>query len=129
MAGANCKLENDKGTWFVTTPGSTTVHRAYGDLKVNCDKDGHAPGEASAKSETKALAFGNIVFGGVIGVGVDAATGAAYDYPELITVDLAPVAIPKAEPTPSIVVRPVAERTNAAASMAPSASAALPKAE
>lgn len=97
VAGASCKLENDKGTWFVTTPGSTTVHRAYGDLKVNCDKDGHGPGVASAKSTTKALAVGNIVFGGVIGVGVDAATGAAYDYPELITVVLAPAAGPRAE--------------------------------
>jgi hypothetical protein len=32
------------------------------------------------------MAFGNILFGGVIGVGVDVATGAAYDYPALITV-------------------------------------------
>jgi hypothetical protein len=28
---------------------------------------------------------GNIIFGGVIGGGVDVATGAAYDYPALIT--------------------------------------------
>ncbi|MDN8617616.1 hypothetical protein [Variovorax ginsengisoli] len=101
VAGASCKLENDKGVWFVTTPGSTTVHRAYGDLKVNCDKDGHEPGVASAKSTTKALAAGNILFGGVIGAGVDVATGAAYDYPELITVVLASVA--KAEaPAPAV---------------------------
>ena len=71
---------------------STTVHRAYGDLKVNCDKDGHEPGVASAKSTTKALAAGNILFGGVIGAGVDVATRGAYDYPELITVVLASVA-------------------------------------
>jgi len=31
------------------------------------------------------MAAGNIVFGGLIGVGVDIATGAAYDYPALIT--------------------------------------------
>jgi hypothetical protein len=40
----------------------------------------------SVKSSTKAMAFGNILFGGVIGAGVDVATGAAYDYPTLITV-------------------------------------------
>jgi hypothetical protein len=34
------------------------------------------------------MAFGNILFGGIIGVGVDTATGAAYDYPTLITVQL-----------------------------------------
>lgn len=41
---------------------------------------------ASVKSSTKAMAFGNIIFGGVIGAGVDVATGAAYDYPTMITV-------------------------------------------
>jgi hypothetical protein len=34
VAGVNCKLENPKGTWFVTTPGSVTIHRAYDDLSV-----------------------------------------------------------------------------------------------
>ena len=37
-------------------------------------------------SSTKAMAFGNILFGGPIGAGVDMASGAAYDYPNLITV-------------------------------------------
>lgn len=88
MAGANCKLENPKGTWFITTPGSVTIHRAYDDLSIYCTKTGEQPGLARAKSSTKGMAFGNILFGGVIGAGVDAATGAAYDYPTLITVQL-----------------------------------------
>lgn len=86
VAGANCKLSNGKGTWFVTTPGSTTVQRSYEDLAVHCTKDPHEPGIASVKSSTKPMAFGNIIFGGVIGAAVDAGTGAAYDYPSLITV-------------------------------------------
>jgi hypothetical protein len=32
------------------------------------------------------MAFGNILFGGFIGAGVDMSTGAAYDYPDLIHV-------------------------------------------
>lgn len=32
------------------------------------------------------MAFGNLLFGGVIGAGVDIGTGAAYDYPNLISV-------------------------------------------
>jgi hypothetical protein len=86
VMGANCKLVNDKGTWFVTSPGSVTVHRSYDDLLVNCDKDGQEPGAASVKSSTKGMAFGNILLGGVIGAGVDVASGAAYDYPTLFTV-------------------------------------------
>lgn len=86
VASANCKLTNDKGTWFVTSPGSVSVRRSYSDLLVNCEKADQEPGVASVKSSTKAMAFGNIIFGGVIGAGVDIASGAAYDYPTLITV-------------------------------------------
>jgi hypothetical protein len=86
VSGANCKLTNNKGTWFVTSPGSTTVQRSYEDLAVRCEKEAMEPGLASAKSSTKAMAFGNIIFGGVIGAGVDISTGAAYDYPSLISV-------------------------------------------
>lgn len=86
VASANCKLTNNKGTWFVTSPGSVVVSRSFEDLLINCEKENQAPGVASVKSSTKAMAFGNILFGGVIGAGVDVATGAAYDYPTMITV-------------------------------------------
>jgi hypothetical protein len=86
VAGANCKLTNNKGTWYVTTPGSTTVQRSFEDLAVQCTKDAYEPGLASVKSSTKPMAFGNIIFGGIIGAAVDVGTGAAYDYPSLITV-------------------------------------------
>jgi hypothetical protein len=88
LAGASCKLENDKGVWFIKTPGSVTVHRAYGELSVKCEKNGVDPGIATVKSSTKGMAFGNILFGGLIGAGVDMSTGAAYDYPALITVSM-----------------------------------------
>lgn len=88
VSGANCKLSNNKGTWFVTTPGSTTVNRSYEDLAVRCDRANMEPGLASIKSSTKGMAFGNILFGGIIGAGVDISTGAAYDYPALISVSM-----------------------------------------
>lgn len=88
VAGANCKLSNNKGTWYVTSPGSTVVRRSYEDLSVRCEKEGLDPGIVSVKSATKAMAFGNVIFGGVIGAGVDMANGSAYDYPQLITVEM-----------------------------------------
>lgn len=96
VTDANCKLSNDKGVWFLKTPGSTTVRRSYENLAVACEKPGLDAGLTSAKSSTKAMAFGNILFGGIIGVGVDTATGAAYDYPDLITVEMSasPLAVP-----------------------------------
>lgn len=86
VMSANCKLSNNKGTWFVTSPGSVSVRRSFEDMLINCEKENQEPGLASVKSSTKAMAFGNIIFGGVIGAGVDIASGAAYDYPTMITV-------------------------------------------
>lgn len=88
VSGATCKLVNNKGTWFVTTPGSVTVHRSFDALRVFCEKEGFEPSDNTAKSSTKAMAFGNILIGGLIGVGVDVATGAAYDYPDLISFEM-----------------------------------------
>lgn len=88
VADASCKLSNDKGVWYLKTPGSTTVRRSYEDLAVLCEKPGLEPGLTNAKSSTKAMAFGNILFGGVIGIGVDTISGAAYDYPDVIMVDM-----------------------------------------
>lgn len=86
VGGATCKLENEKGVYYVTTPGTVTVHRAYGDMNVKCEKAGFTPAMAKFKSSTKGMMAGNILFGGVIGAGVDAASGAAYDYPTLLQV-------------------------------------------
>jgi hypothetical protein len=88
VAGAQCALTNNKGTWFVTTPGTVTVHRSYDAMNVKCTDAGYTPVILSSTSSTKGMAFGNLLFGGLIGAGVDMSTGAAYDYPKLITVPL-----------------------------------------
>ena len=88
VQGASCKLTNDKGTWYVTTPGSVVVNRAYGDLTVICNKD-NLTGILPVKSTTKGMAFGNILAGGIIGGAIDCGTGSAYDYPTHIEVPLA----------------------------------------
>ncbi len=66
------------------------VHRSYEPLVVSCSFEDIASGMVTVQSSTKAMAFGNIIFGGVIGAGVDIGTGAAYDYPDNIKVVMAP---------------------------------------
>lgn len=88
VAGASCKIDNNKGTWYVQTPGTVTVHRSYDPLNVRCEKDGFGPGIATTESSTKGMAYGNILVGGLIGAAVDMGTGAAYDYPSLISVEM-----------------------------------------
>ncbi len=135
VLGANCKLTNNKGTWFVTSPGSVSVRRSYDDMIVNCEKEGQEPGVANVKSSTKAMAFGNIIFGGIIGAGVDVASGAAYDYPTLFTVtmgekttvDAPPVDKPADTPAKPDTAPPQAEAT--ATTAAATNATAAPQAE
>jgi len=127
VSGANCRLTNNKGTWFVTSPGSTTVQRSYEDLAVRCEKEAMEPGLASVKSSTKAMAFGNIIFGGVIGAGVDISTGAAYDYPSLISVIMGrttAMGSPAASPTAAAPAAAPATAPGAVSSAPPAAATA-----
>jgi hypothetical protein len=86
---ARCEAANDKGRFVVnSTPGTVSLSRSYADLVVTCTREGSEPVTVSVKSVTKPMAFGNILFGGVIGAGVDIASGAAYDYPQQVIVPL-----------------------------------------
>jgi hypothetical protein len=85
---AKCSLLNDKGTWYVTTPGSVMIQKSYGDMTVSCKKKGVRNGIASVKSGANGGVVGNILAGGLIGYAVDASNGAGFDYPTNITVEM-----------------------------------------
>jgi hypothetical protein len=88
---AKCEMSNDEGTWFVTTPGSTIVHRSNKDLLVTCKKVGLDVGTANVVSRTKGNMYGNILLGGGIGALIDHNNGSAYEYPSLIKIFLGKV--------------------------------------
>ncbi len=119
VVGAKCTLNSNKGTWYVTTPGSVTVQRSYNDLMVTCKKDGMEDGTGAVKSSTKAMAFGNIIFGGFIGAAVDTSTGAAYDYPDLITIVMGKNSALGGSAAPTAAVSSAASPAGAAVAAAP----------
>lgn len=87
--GAKCQLTNKHGSWIVPkTPGVTNVHRDFDDLDITCNKPGYQSAHKTVKSHTKALVFGNLIAGGVVGGGIDVVSGAAYNYPEQIIVPM-----------------------------------------
>ncbi len=86
LDGARCDMSNDEGTWFVITPGSTTVRKSNKDLQVVCRRTGVDVGTASVVSRTKGNMWGNIILGGGIGAVIDHNNGAAYEYPGLIKI-------------------------------------------
>ena len=129
VMGANCRLTNSKGTWFVTTPGSVTIHRATASpLAINCNKEGQQQlGVASIKPKSKGMTWGNLLFGGVIGVITDGVTGAAGYYPSPITVIME--AITTAAAATSALQTPGVTATNTSPATEPPApqSAPLPQ--
>ena len=86
VEGAKCDMTNDEGTWFLTTPGSTMVHRSNKDLQVICKKTGVDVGSANVVSRTKGNMFGNLILGGGVGAIIDHNNGSAYEYPALIKI-------------------------------------------
>src|SRR5258706_3196851 len=72
--GANCQLTSAQGNWSVMTPGTVTVQRSKENVTIRCTKAGWQEGFSSIPSNFEGWTVGNIIFGGVIGVGVDAAT-------------------------------------------------------
>lgn len=81
VTGAECKLVSSEGTWYVTTPGSVTVHKTKNDIEATCTKAGYQEAKATFPSHFNGATAGNLILGGVIGLGVDAASGANYQYP------------------------------------------------
>jgi len=86
VTGAMCTLSNSKGSYYVnSTPGSVMVRNACDQLTVTCKKDGYVPansGAGSIQDKSKGMAWGNVIFGGIIGIAVDRQTGAGCTYPQ-----------------------------------------------
>jgi hypothetical protein len=92
---AKCELTNNKGAWYVTTPGSATISRSNYALKVVCKKPGVDVGTTSVESAVKGNMLGNVILGGGIGMIVDHSNGSAYEYPSIIEVYMGRDALPK----------------------------------
>ncbi len=85
VSGATCTLSNDKGMWYVSTPGTAYVQKSTSDMAVTCMKD-DAKGTQTFSSSSNTGVWGNILLGGPIGLAVDAGTGAGFDYPNAFNV-------------------------------------------
>lgn len=75
------------------TPNATMVHKAWGDLNIQCQKDGCDPASTTIKSSSDGATWGNLLLGGGIGAIVDAKTGAGYSYRSIIHVPMKEIEI------------------------------------
>lgn len=92
VQGAVCEIENDKGKWFVTTPGTVQIYRSNEDLVVICKKDEHETGIAKVVSGAGGSVAGNVSLAflipivGIVGAVIDHNSGATYKYPTNVQV-------------------------------------------
>ncbi len=98
--GATCTLERggERIGAVASTPGSVSLSKSRNDLVVQCSKPGYRPETKVVQSSFTGTTFGNLLLGGVVGVVVDAASGANSQYPKDIRIDMAEEPRPAAAP-------------------------------
>ena len=84
-----CTLTNSEGSVVITAPASANVEKSKNALTVSCSsKDSKARGTQIVASKYETMNMGNVLAGGIIGLGVDAATGAMWKYPTTVVVPM-----------------------------------------
>jgi hypothetical protein len=79
------------------TPGSVRVDKSSTGIELICKKQGYLDTETKIDSTLQGWTFGNIILGGIIGVIVDAGSGAMHEYRSTIEIKLVPESFPTAE--------------------------------
>lgn len=89
-ASASCSLQREGAIVGVVnpTPGTVQVSKSVRDISVRCTKPGFSAGVTPLPAQFQAATLGNILLGGVIGIVVDASSGAMGRYPETVMVNL-----------------------------------------
>jgi hypothetical protein len=106
VEGAKCVLTSSEGTYYVTTPGNTVVHKTKNSLNVVCRKDGFVDATKIVPSHFNGATVGNVLAGGIVGLAVDAATGANFNYPDKVDLPMTTVGESSAEALPATVPPP-----------------------
>jgi hypothetical protein len=113
--GATCTLSRngEEIARVAPTPGRANVSKSGRAIEMSCSRAGHQPASRTVDSSFQAMTLGNVLIGGVIGVAIDAGTGAMHYYPANVSLTLPPDgAAPQPAPVPAT---PVAATLPAAA--------------
>jgi hypothetical protein len=90
--GATCTFNRDGQIIgaISSTPGSLAVDKSRKTIVVTCEKSGYPPVVGSDVSHADGAIYANILFGGLIGLLVNLATGADHYYGSTINVTFPP---------------------------------------
>ncbi len=90
--GANCKGVDAKGReyYWPNTPSATTVQKGDAPMIITCEKAGFKKTVHTVHETFVGATLGNIILGGGIGILVDAISGGAQEYPNVVKFPLIP---------------------------------------
>ena len=92
VPGAMCQLQSPAvGTRTVQTPANVILPKSKHNVAVSCTAQCYNPGVSTLASHTEVMTAGNVLFGGIIGLGVDAASGAMNKYDPGVEVMMTPI--------------------------------------
>jgi hypothetical protein len=83
---ATCHLQNDKGRWTLSTPGTTRVVNDNSSLEISCRGQYVPAFTVSALPMPSVALLGNLLFGGVVGAAFDVYNNTGMKYPENIDI-------------------------------------------
>jgi uncharacterized membrane protein len=97
--GATCSFKREGQVIGIInpTPGSLTVSKSHSDIDVTCVKEGFLDAVGRVGSTFQAMTFGYILFGGIIGIAVDAVSGATAEYEANVSIRMEPAEFASAE--------------------------------
>jgi hypothetical protein len=79
--GATCELTSPEvGTVTVVTPAQAVLPKSQHSVRVFCRKECYTEGQGIINSTFEEMTAGNLLVGGVVGVAVDASSGAMNRY-------------------------------------------------
>jgi hypothetical protein len=93
VPGATCTLNSEAiGTKIVQTPVTMVLDKSQHNITVNCKKECYQDAVGLIPTSTETMAAGNVIAGGVVGLAVDAATGAMNKYNDSNQIAMIPIA-------------------------------------
>lgn len=134
-AGASCTVDRngERIGSVAETPGSVRISKSSKPLEVECREAGYLPATVRRSPDFQPWTVGNVLIGGLLGLGIDAASGAISVYPSNIQLGLSrdpnvPASLPPlaAQPTPQPALSPAPGQSVARYTPAPSDLAPLP---
>lgn len=90
--GASCTLTSEGiGTKTLTTPATLVLDKSQYNVAVTCKKECFNDGVGVIASSTESMTAGNVLVGGVVGLAVDAASGAMNKYNDVNQIAMVPI--------------------------------------